>query len=195
MLTQYVDRTDMSIVVKIEKEVGWLRLWDLAMDNGVRCTDGLKNFVRVFTFPPHATPSCPLCEKKDIQRGFLLYSHVLDNGNISGDQLLRELVLVTDSDSILFDHLLVFVFHWLSRFHFVLVACVLFFFFFLLIFFVSLLCSVYCINPLGLNTTFGFLDFWKRSNVDIIIYRLPRARIIIIIILLLQFSFPFERMG
>ena len=80
---------------------------DLAMDNGVRWTDGLKNFVGVITFPPHATLSCALCEKKDIQKESLL-SHVLDihiNGNISGDQLLRELVLVTDSDSILFDHL------------------------------------------------------------------------------------------
>ena len=76
----------------------------------MRCTDGLKNFVRVITFPPHATYSCPLCEKKDVQRESLL-SHVLDihiNGSISGDQFLRELVLVTDSDSILFDHLCLF---------------------------------------------------------------------------------------
>ena len=90
MLTQHADRADMSIVAEIEREVGWPRLWDLALDNGVKCVDGLKNLVHVITFPSHAMSACTLCESEDVQRDSLL-SHVLSthlNGSISCEQLL-----------------------------------------------------------------------------------------------------------
>ena len=54
MLTKHAGRADMAIMTKIESEVGWPRLWDLALDGGERCVDGLKNLVRVIAFPSRA---------------------------------------------------------------------------------------------------------------------------------------------
>ena len=50
-LAKHVGRVDMSIVVEVERAVGWPRLWDLALDHGPKCVNGLRNLVRVFTFP------------------------------------------------------------------------------------------------------------------------------------------------
>ena len=62
----------MSIVnvVEVESAVGWPKLWDLALDHGPKCIDGLKNLVRVITFPraPHALTACPLCKEENIPR-------------------------------------------------------------------------------------------------------------------------------
>ena len=63
-LTQHEGRADMSIVVEVERAVGWPRLWDLALDYGPKCVDGLRNLVRVVAFPPHASSTCPLCDRR-----------------------------------------------------------------------------------------------------------------------------------
>ena len=57
-LAQYEGRADMSTVVEVERAIGWPRLWDLALDHGPKCIDGLRNLVRVITFPPHALSAC-----------------------------------------------------------------------------------------------------------------------------------------
>ena len=62
----------MSAVVEVERAIGWTRLWDLALDNGARCIQGMKNLVRVITFPPYALNACPLCEREDISRDLAL---------------------------------------------------------------------------------------------------------------------------
>ena len=97
----------MSIVVEVERAVGWPRLWDLALDYGPKCVDGLRNLVRVVAFPPHASSACPLCDKETISRGALL-SHVLkihSRIRVGSDELLSLLFSVTDSNSALFKHL------------------------------------------------------------------------------------------
>ena len=107
MLTKHAGRADMAIVAKIESEVGWPRLWDLVLDGGERCVDGLKNLVRVIAFPSHATFACPVCENVSVQRDHLL-AHVITthvDANFTSDELLQELSLVSDSDSVLFDYL------------------------------------------------------------------------------------------
>ena len=75
-LAQYEGRADMSTVVEVERAVGWPRLWELALDYGPKCVDGLRNLVRVVAFPPHASSACPLCDRETIPRDALL-SHVL----------------------------------------------------------------------------------------------------------------------
>ena len=98
----------MSIVVEVERAVGWPKLWDLALDHGPKCIDGLKNLVRVITFPPHALTACPLCKEEDIPRDSLI-SHVLNthsrNYIYSSNELLLLLTSVTDSDLDLFNFL------------------------------------------------------------------------------------------
>ena len=93
--------------VHLERAIGWPRLWDLALDHGPKCIDGLRNLVRVITFPPHALSACPLCEEEDISRDSLL-SHVLTTHSRSpcnSDKLLSLLLSVPDSDSVLFNYL------------------------------------------------------------------------------------------
>ncbi len=62
----------MSTVVEVERAIGWPRLWDLALDYGPKCIDGLRNLVRVITFPSHAMSTRPLCEEENIPRDALL---------------------------------------------------------------------------------------------------------------------------
>ena len=103
MLCQHAARADMSIVVEVERAIGWPRLWDLALDNGSKCIDGLKNLVRVITFPPHATSACPLCER-DVQRDSQ-FCHVLSthtNCYISSNEFIQELLSISDSRLIYF---------------------------------------------------------------------------------------------
>ena len=107
LLAKHEGRADMSIVVEVESEIGWPRLWDLTLDNGARCIKGLRNLLRVITFPPNAMHACPLCEREDICRNSLL-SHVLNtrtNCHLSSQELLRELSSVTDADSVFFNKL------------------------------------------------------------------------------------------
>ena len=68
MLTKHAGRADMAIVAKIESEVGWLRLWDLALDGGERCVDGLKNLVCVIAFPS-MLHLCARCVKVSVFKG------------------------------------------------------------------------------------------------------------------------------
>ena len=87
----------MSIVVEVERAVGWPRLWDLALEYGPKCVDGLRNLVRVVVFPPHATSACPLCDRKTIPRDALL-SYVLKMHSqirVGSDELLSLLFSVT----------------------------------------------------------------------------------------------------
>ncbi len=65
LLTQHEGRADMSIVVEVERAFGWPRLWDLTLDNGAKCVEGLRNLVRVITFPSHAMQACPLCVRDE----------------------------------------------------------------------------------------------------------------------------------
>ena len=106
-LAQHKGRADMSIIVEVERAVGWPRLWDLALDYGPKCVDGLKHLVRVVTFPPHASSTCTLCDRETIPRDTLL-SHVLEMHSrirVGSDEILSLLVSVTDSNSVLFKHL------------------------------------------------------------------------------------------
>ena len=66
-LAQCEDREDTSIIVEVERAVGWPKLWDLGLpDHGPKCIDDLRNLVRVITFPLHALSACCLCEEEDI---------------------------------------------------------------------------------------------------------------------------------
>ena len=47
-------RADMKFIVNVERAVGLLKLWDLALENGQRCTDGIKHLARVLVYPTHA---------------------------------------------------------------------------------------------------------------------------------------------
>ena len=98
-LAIHADRVDVAIIADVERTISWPKLWDLALDYGPRCVDGLRNLVRILTFPPLAQSACPLCEEKNLSgaRGELL-SHVLDTHTtftISGSELVTTLKTVS----------------------------------------------------------------------------------------------------
>ena len=57
-LEQHKSRADMFIVIEVERQIGWPRLWDFALDHGPRCIDDLRNLVRVISYLP---TSCLVC--------------------------------------------------------------------------------------------------------------------------------------
>ena len=95
----------MKTVCEIEECIGWPLLWDMALDNGQKCIDGIKNLVRIITYPDHATKPCPLCDVTSLL-GFTLLDHVLEQhsstASVKSEQLLTSLLAVTDSDSSFF---------------------------------------------------------------------------------------------
>ena len=101
------ERADMETIVNVERAVGWLKLWDLALENGQRCTDGIKHLARVLVYPTHASKVCPLCDTESLQNASLL-DHVLKEHSclsLTGEQLLSSLLKVSDSDSSFFVHI------------------------------------------------------------------------------------------
>ena len=49
----------MRFVTKVETEVGWSRLWDMALDHGYKCIDDLA---RDMAYPEQALKPCPMCD-------------------------------------------------------------------------------------------------------------------------------------
>ena len=97
----------MKFIVDVERAVGWPKLWDLALENGQRCTNGLKHLARVLIYPTYASKVCPLCNSESLQNASLL-DHVLkDHSHLSctGEHLLSSVLKVSDSDSAFFDHI------------------------------------------------------------------------------------------
>ena len=48
-------RSDAVLVVRIEREIGWCKLWDCGgRDRGSKCIAGLRTLVRILTYPAHA---------------------------------------------------------------------------------------------------------------------------------------------
>ena len=90
-------------MTRVETAIGWSRLWDMALDHGYICTDGVKNLVRVsvMIYPEHALKPCPLCDVEQLVEQSLL-NHVLQkhsNTTLSGDLLVNSLLTVSDSES------------------------------------------------------------------------------------------------
>ena len=103
-LNIHKDREDMRFVTEVETVVGWSRLWDMALDHGYKCIDGVRNLVRVMVYPEHALKPCPLCAVEKFVEQSLLH-HVLQkhsNTTLSGEQLLNSLFIVSDSESLFF---------------------------------------------------------------------------------------------
>ena len=91
-----------NIIVQIEEEIGWRRLWDMALDHGQRCIDGLRHLARILAYPTHAVKPCPLCDLEDFLT--LIIDHILQqHSSLSQTEegLLSCLLTEVDTDSLL----------------------------------------------------------------------------------------------
>ena len=50
---------------KIALDFGWKKLLDHALDHGLHTVKGVKNLLRVITYPDLTTKKCPLCDTKE----------------------------------------------------------------------------------------------------------------------------------
>ena len=96
-----------QFVHKIAECVGWKKLWDHALDHGPSVIKGMKNLVRVITYPDHSPSKCPLCDRADLDKPTLA-EHVITNHTKSDNSWCTLLDSLTTMDPTLFGHVLCF---------------------------------------------------------------------------------------
>ena len=95
-----------QFVHKIAECVGWKKLWDHVLDHGPSVIKGMKNLVRVITFPDHSPSKCRLCDTADLESLFCRTCHHQPHqGDNSCSTLLDSL---TTMDPTFFSHVLCF---------------------------------------------------------------------------------------
>ena len=89
------------MVVRIEREIGWCKLWDCGRDRGPKCIAGLRALVRILTYPAHAMNCCPKCDVDRLGEGMTLLAHVIEkhtSARFTSAQLLNSLFEDNSSD-------------------------------------------------------------------------------------------------
>ena len=64
-----------QLIVEVEKEVGWSKLWDSVMDLGPRHVRRLQNLSRMFSAHERGNKPCPLCDE---ELEGLLAEHIME---------------------------------------------------------------------------------------------------------------------
>ena len=78
LLDECEGRSDAVVVVRIEREIGWCKLWDCGRDRGPKCIAGLRALVRILTYQAHAMNCCPKCDVDRLGEGMTLLAHVIE---------------------------------------------------------------------------------------------------------------------
>ena len=105
LLDECEGRSDAVVVVRIEREIGWCKLWDCGRDRGPKCIAGLRALVRILTYPAHAMNCCPKCDVDRLGEGMTLLAHVIEkhtSARFTSAQLLNSLFEDNSSDFDLF---------------------------------------------------------------------------------------------
>ena len=77
LLSEAESRDDTALLVLIEKEVGWRRLWDCCSDHGPKSIASLRAFIRTILYTAHATNCCPKCDIVNLGARTSLLSHMI----------------------------------------------------------------------------------------------------------------------
>ena len=64
-----------QLIVEVEKEVGWSKLWDSVIDLGPKHVRGLQNLSRMFSAHGRGNRPCPLCDE---ELEGLLVEHIME---------------------------------------------------------------------------------------------------------------------
>ena len=92
---------------QIAVSIGWKKLWDHALDHGSSVTKGLKNLVRVITYPDHAMSKCPLCDTPKLDQATLA-EHFIDEHTKSDTPWNTLFDSLTTMDPSFYNHVLCF---------------------------------------------------------------------------------------
>ena len=73
---KHINATDQALLLdkvsnyqylhEIAECVDWKKLWDNTLDHGTSVIKGMKNLVRVITYPDYSQNKCPLCDIPDL---------------------------------------------------------------------------------------------------------------------------------
>ena len=93
---QLLDRCGLRapLIAQVERQTGWARLWDAALDYGVSHTRELQLLSRVFSHHGKGNHPCPLCDiapLEDSVMGHLVANHCGELGLVQETDL--ELIL------------------------------------------------------------------------------------------------------
>ena len=91
----------------IAVSVGWKKLWDHALDHGSSVIKGMKNLVRVITYPDHATSKCPLCDMSELDQ-ITLAEHFTNEHTKSDSPWTTLIDSLTTMDPSCYSHVLCF---------------------------------------------------------------------------------------
>lgn len=68
-------------LTQIAKCAGWKRIWDDALNHGPSVIKGLKNLVRVITYPSYSLARCPLCDTQNLEQSTLTDHIIVSHTN------------------------------------------------------------------------------------------------------------------
>ena len=68
---------DMQLIADIARIVSWSKLWDLALNNGLKCVNALRAFVHIVLYPSHSSRVCPICDINGLDCSLL--AHILSS--------------------------------------------------------------------------------------------------------------------
>ena len=89
---------------KIAECVGWKKLWDHTLYHGPSVIKGMKNLVRVITYPDHLPNKCPLCDAAVLDKPTLA-KHVITNHTKSDNSWCTLLDSLTAMNPTFFSHI------------------------------------------------------------------------------------------
>ena len=89
LLEKCSKREDTKLIADIARMVSWLKLWDLALNDGPKCVNALRAFVRIISYPSHSNKACPVCDIDSLDSSLLAHilSTHLDTSNDASDIL------------------------------------------------------------------------------------------------------------
>ena len=125
MLEKCSKNEDTRLIADIARMVSWLKLWDLALNDGPKCVNALCAFVR---YPSHSNRACPTCYVNSLDCSLLahtLSTHV-DTSNDASDILdsqwapasiprlptrMPKILIMTQALQVLYEHCKRLVYH------------------------------------------------------------------------------------
>ena len=90
------------LIAEVARSGGWLRLWDAALDLGVRHTKGLQAVSRLMSHHGRGRKPCPLCDVTDLPISVL--EHVLSDhrDTLHLDMTVEQIIAELTSGNVLF---------------------------------------------------------------------------------------------
>ena len=79
LLGKCSQKEDTKIMADIARLVSWSKLWDLAHNEGPKCVNALRAFVRIVSYPSYSSRACLACDVDSLDYSLLSHTLYLHN--------------------------------------------------------------------------------------------------------------------